>query len=191
MHGLDKHRAKQVLLEIIRQAGGEFTRKTSLFKAFYFAHLIYAERQAGYLSDWPIVKMPHGPGVEAADVLLSELTASGVMATDHETIGPYSATKYRFTGKELPGEPLPGGAVEAIKEAVEFVQNRSAVELSELTHEFSRSWNAAKEGEHLNIYIDCIPDDEYEKREYELDELQRAMMAAWDAPANESTSAKA
>ena len=38
---------------------------------------------------------------------------------------------------------------------------KGAAELSDLTHEFSRSWNSASEGQELNIYVDLIPDDEF------------------------------
>jgi hypothetical protein len=38
--GADKERAKRVIVEILRQAGGELG-KTKLFKAFWLAHLYY------------------------------------------------------------------------------------------------------------------------------------------------------
>ena len=62
----DKEVAKQVILEIIRQAGGVLNYKTSLFKAFYHAHLHFAETQSGYLSTWPIVACREAPGSTAS-----------------------------------------------------------------------------------------------------------------------------
>ena len=44
-------------------------------------------------------------------------------------------------------------------------------QLSFLTHERSRSWNEAQMGEILNIYIDTIPDDEYQRRQQQMREL--------------------
>ena len=50
--------AQQVLLELIQDAGGVWEGKKRLYKAFYFAHLYYAEERPGLLTDWPIVRMP-------------------------------------------------------------------------------------------------------------------------------------
>ncbi|MBP87557.1 MAG: hypothetical protein CMJ64_12665 [Planctomycetaceae bacterium] len=60
----EKDRAKRIIIEIIRQADGSFERKTNLYKAFYHAHLKYAADNPGYLSKWPIVRMPRGPGID-------------------------------------------------------------------------------------------------------------------------------
>lgn len=93
--------------------------------------------------------------------------------------GPWQTTRYELSRDGRSEEKLPAGAKRAIKEAVEFVCSKTATELSELTHEFSRSWMEARDGQPLNIYIDIIPDDEYETREREIDALHRELMAAW------------
>jgi hypothetical protein len=64
MNMLDVDRAKRVLVDLIRAAGGEWRRKTRLYKAYYLAHLFYAEAETGDLTNWPVVKMPYGPGIE-------------------------------------------------------------------------------------------------------------------------------
>ena len=61
--------------------------------------------------------------------------------------------------------------VEAIKEATLFCQPRTAVELSQITHERSRSWIEGKDGDLLDIYIDTIPDEEYESRKARIARL--------------------
>ena len=73
MNMLELDRAKQVLVELIRAAGGEWTGKTRLYKAYYLAHFYYAETEPGYLTNWAVVKMPYGPGIECGDELLNEL----------------------------------------------------------------------------------------------------------------------
>jgi uncharacterized phage-associated protein len=175
----DATRAKQVIAEIVRCAGGELTGKLKLFKAFYFAHLFYAENAPDYLTNWPIVKMPNGPGIDSGDVLLTELVRARVLKRDAATVGPYHATKYRTGEASVPGEGLSATAIESIRKAVELVQTMSATELSEATHEYSRSWNEAKEGQRLNIYIDHIPDEEFERRQVDLDILDRELNVAW------------
>ena len=54
----------------------------------------------------------------------------------------------------------------------------AATELSDLTHEFSRSWIEARDGQPLDIYIDMIPDDEFERHEREIDTVHRELLAA-------------
>jgi len=181
MKTLDTDRAKQVLAELIRAAGGEWTGKTRLNKAYYLAHLYYAETEPGYLTNWPVVKMPYGPGIEGGDELLNELVLSGVLARKHTLVGPYTATAYRLTGKPVPGEALSQQAIRAVEQAVSFVTNKGAAELSDLTHEFSRSWNSASEGQELNIYVDPIPDDEFAAREQRLSTLKTELLSAWNA----------
>ena len=176
---LDGTKAKQVIVEVVRCAGGKLTGKTKLYKAFYLAHLFYAENAPGYLTDWPIVRMPYGPGVDSGDELLDELRIAGIVERESSTTGPYHTTTYRLTSKKLPGERLPKKALEAVRAAVDFVETKSATELSDLTHEHSRSWNNARNGQQLNIYIDQIDDDEFDKRERELDALRRDLVAAW------------
>jgi hypothetical protein len=178
----DKNRATGIIAEIIRQAGGELTGTTRLYKAFYFAHLYYAESAPGYLSDWPIVKLPTGPGIGSGSQLLAEMKDAGILATDHVQVGPFQAVRLRLTGKEPAGDPLPADAVDAIRRAVQWVQDKAAGELSELTHEFSRSWNLAKDGEELSIYIDLIPEDEYARRDKSLEEMKVAWEAASGSP---------
>ena len=56
MNMLDTDRAKRVLVELIRAAGGEWTGKTRLYKAYYLAHLYYAETESGFLTNWPVVR---------------------------------------------------------------------------------------------------------------------------------------
>lgn len=172
--------AKQVIVEIVRCAGGRLTGRLKLYKAFYFAHLIFAERASGYLTNWPIVRMPNGPGIDSGATLIRELSLEGRLKLEATKTGPFRTTTFCVAEESLPGEGLPPLAIDAIREAVEFVQARNATELSELTHENSRSWNAAKEGDRLNIYLDNIPNDEFDDRNSELDALESALSAGWN-----------
>ena len=94
-------RAKKIIVELVRQAGGQFQNKTNLFKAFWKAHLAYAANQPGYLSTWPIVRMPNGPGIDDFDTLLSEMLADGWLTIDEVPIGNFRAMVFKL-GQNCP-----------------------------------------------------------------------------------------
>lgn len=169
----DKHRAKQILLEIIRVSGGRLRNKTNLFKAFYFSHLYFAKESPGYLSDWPIVRMPNGPGVDSAPSLLAELVSEGSIEIVSVPVGPFQAQEFRLKSDQLPNLPL--DAIDAIRRGTKLVLGKRARRLSEFTHEFSRSWNQAADGEELDIYIDLLSEDEYQRTRAETLEIVEAL----------------
>jgi len=160
----DTRHAKRIILEIIRQAGGVFDNKTNLYKAFYHAHLRFAETQPGYLSTWPIVRMPRGPGVDRFDVLLGELMAEGRVETKEIDHGKHKGFRFVLRGNQPECDDLPEGAVEAIAYGVAQVSGKRATRVSEESHEASRAWREAKDGEELNIYPDLLSDEEYQER---------------------------
>jgi hypothetical protein len=167
----DKERAKQIIVEIVRLSGGRLESMTRLFKAFYFAHLFYSQRQPGYLSDWPLIHMRRGPGIRDADILLDELRSEGRIDVQLVPEGPYQRREYRTTEKDVAPEPLSLEAIDAIRDSVFFVKNKSVTELRELTHEYSRSWRSTKDGDELDIYLDLQGDEEYCQREALFDKL--------------------
>jgi hypothetical protein len=168
----NKERAKRVILEIIRQSGGSIG-KTKLFKTFWLAHLYYSKKARGFLTDWPIVRMPRGPGIDKADRLIDELIESGNVTRSHEPKGPFMEITCRLTDAPLDSDISPA-ATEAIREAVEAVRGHTAESISELSHDDSRSWRNAPNGTELDIYSDLIPDDVYEERAAELAEMKKA-----------------
>ena len=175
----ERAKAKRVIAEIVKESGEEFVGKTRLFKAFYIAHLLYAEREPGYLTTWPIVRMPHGPGIDGGDELLRELQLAGVLQCDQVPEGPWMTNRYVLRDKTLSGSQLSAPETQAVRDAVQFVMSKTAAELSELTHEHSRSWLAARDGQPLNIYVDMIPDEEFDQREKDLELLHHEVIAAW------------
>ena len=170
--------AQQVILELIRDANGEWVGKKKLFKAFYFAHLYYAEEQSGLLTDWPIARMPEGPGIDNSSKLFGELVQLGCLAIDVVQEGPFPEYRYRLTEKAAAEPSLPEDARKSIREAVDFAAPRSAEELTQITHERSRAWREGKDGDILDIYIDIIPEDEYEQAQAKLANLDRVLQEA-------------
>jgi hypothetical protein len=169
--------AQRVVLELIDAAGGTWDGKAKLFKAFYFAHLYYARQEPGILTDWPIVRTPQGPAIHQSSPLLQGLVKNGYLTFEAIQEGPYPDSRYRRTSKAV-AEALPEQARAAIKAAADFVLPRTASELSQLTRERSRSWLEAKDGDLLDIYIDLIPDDAYERGQEQLADLDRQMTTA-------------
>jgi hypothetical protein len=170
--------AQRVVLELIRSAGGTWDGRAKLSKAFYFAHLYYAAAAPGILTDWPIVRTPQGPGIHNGSVLLQGLVKNGYLAVETTREGPYPDSRYRLTVKANAEPSLPEDARVAVQAATDFVTPRTAAELSQLTHERSRSWREAKDGDVLDVYIDLIPDEEYEANQEQFAELDQQLTAA-------------
>lgn len=162
MMASDKERAKQVIAEIIRQAGGELDNKTNLFKAFWLSH-VHAIRDAGKaLSNWPIVRMPRGPGIHRFDVLLGEMLADGLIVTETIDVGSCQAFRFKLVNSDnVINEPQ---LVEIIRHATSAVQDMTATRASEWSHEKSRSWQNSADGDELDIVLDSMTDDEVQKR---------------------------
>jgi len=177
----DKERAKQILLEIIRQSSGdEITGKVRFFKAFYFAHLFYAEDNANFLSEWPIVKMPLGPGIDRFDLLMQEMAEEGVVEVTPFRDGPFPSTKFTLTDKGRRSENPEPEVIDAIRKTVAFVSHKSSQELSDLTHEYSRSWNNASDGDVLPVYLDLLEDEAYQEVMERDSRIANQLKAAWE-----------
>jgi hypothetical protein len=160
--------ARTVLLEILRQADGEWSGRTRLHKVFYFAHLYHGKNHSGMLTDWPFVRMPQGPGIHDSHKLFGGLIDDGLLVEEPIHEGPYPEHRYRLTEKGKTASRPQEKAVRAIEEAVQFCADKTAEKLSEITHEHSRSWNAGNDGDILNIDLDLIPEGEYRQREEAL-----------------------
>ncbi len=171
MPGPDKEKAKRLIVEIIRQSKGGLG-KPRLFKVFWLSHLYYAKSARGFLTDWPIVRMPHGPGIDDGDVLLQELVLEGRIIREHEARGPYTEIHCSITDAAI-GDEMSAVAVQAIQTAISDVREQTAGSISEWSHDFSRSWNNTPNGVELDIYTDLIPDDVYHERRKKLQLLKK------------------
>jgi len=177
----DKKRAKEILVEIIRQCGGDFIEgKTKLFKAFYFAHLYYAKKNSDFLSSWPIVRMPRGPGIDRFEELIGELQSEELVAIEDCTVGPFPSTRFIVTekGKLTPSPDAP--SVKAICQTVKYVEHKTAAQLSNETHAYSRTWNDANDGEELNVYLDLLTDEEYEQSQKRAARIESQLDSTWN-----------
>jgi hypothetical protein len=160
-------RAKKIIVEIVRQAGGQLRSKTDLFRAFWKAHLHYAANNPGYLSTWPIVRTPCGPAIADFDYLLSEMLSDGWLAVEDTQDGTDRMLVLSL-GSSCPPISLPPVAIEAIRQAANAA---ASVEL----HRQSRVWLETKDGEEMDIYLDLIDDDERARLEADFAILKSAM----------------
>ncbi len=172
-------RAKKIIVELVREAGGQFFNKTNLFKAFWKAHLAYAANNPGYLSSWPIVRMPNGPGIDDFDLLLSEMLGDGWLTIDEAPVGPYRAMVFSL-GPSCPPPSLPAAAVAAIHAGLKAVDGKSATAVSDESHRQSRVWRETNNGEAMDIYLDLMDDAERDQREANLAILAQAIGASYE-----------
>ncbi|MEO9595374.1 type II toxin-antitoxin system antitoxin SocA domain-containing protein [Rhodopirellula bahusiensis] len=178
MQNATKTHAKRIITEIIRQSPGDrLEGKVRLFKAFYLAHLFYAGENADYLTEWPIVRMPNGPGIDRFDELMEELKAASLIEEESTKIGPFNAKCFRFSSQQT--ERLPAAEESAVRRAVEFIDGMTGSQLSDITHEYSKSWRDTQDGSELNIYLDLLDETEYEKVQSERRETESAFKEAW------------
>lgn len=157
----DADKAKRVILEIIAAAGGEFSGKTRLYKAFWYAHLYFWEEEARQLTSYPIVHLPFGPGIDEGEVLLADLVRGGALHIDRIFNGPFPESRYRLSGTFPVNTDDPVHRV-ALK-AVEYLMGRSATEISQCSHEESRAWQITDNGKPMDIYLDFLSDDEFQR----------------------------
>ncbi len=162
-----------VLKTIIEASGGEFQGKVRLYKAFYFAHLFYWRDFQDILTDYPIVKMPHGPGIDNGDELIDKMIGQGDVSVSFQLNGPYKEATYKLTSRfEIDPNEV---RYQAIEKAVKFIEGKSARELSEITHENSKSWLMVNDGEEMNIYLDVLDDEEFSLIQNNLAEAKKRM----------------
>jgi hypothetical protein len=175
----EQDRAALVVYEIVRQNGGTFQNKTNLFKAFWKAHLNYTRKHGGYLTGWPIVRMPNGPGIGDFDIVLGKLLSEGLIRCEEATVGQFAAFVFEISKDSSPPFSLTANEIEAIREAVQETANKSATSVSKESHDASRTWRDAKDGDELNIYLDLVPDEQYADRKRQMDATVKELASVW------------
>ena len=95
------------------------------------------------------------------DDLIHDLHEFGALEVEAIRTGPYPSTAYQYTGADPPDPDLTNAALVAVREAVEFIGPLTGAQLSDITHEHSRTWRDAQDGDELSIYLDLLNDEEY------------------------------
>lgn len=167
-----REQAKLVIRDLLAAAGGSLRGKVRLNKAFYFAHLYYWRDSQGILTDYPIVRLPFGPAIDDATQLLAELVGEGTIDITTSPNGPYEEYVYTLRSPhELdPRSPR----TSALRAAIELVEGRTGADLSELTHEHSRTWQGTADGKEMSIYADLLTDEQLESARTAIQQLRAA-----------------
>jgi len=157
----DAQTAKRILCAIIQEEGGKLDGKVRLYKAFYWAHLSYFQKFSGVLSEYPMARMPQGPGIDHGEDLIFELQAEGLISVEETPIaGRNPEMSFRLTaGFKVNATDE---EMEAIRDGVAKIRGKTGTQVSAETHECSRVWNRKRDGQILNIYEDLLTEDEYE-----------------------------
>jgi len=166
-----REEAKRIILAIIALAGGRFDSKTALFKAFYAAHLYYWNDSPGVLTTHPIARMTLGPGIDDHEAILKELEQEGLISVEITPVGPRRQNTYVTTvDAEINGDEK-----QAILKALNWVKGKSASEISEWSHQYSRTWQNGENGDLLAIYLDILSDKEHEEIQQHLSSAKKIL----------------
>jgi hypothetical protein len=140
---------------------------------FWFTHLYDAKSHPGYLTNWPLIRVRWGVEIKDASALLAELVAEEVVEVNQVERGPFPVTVYHATDKDG-ASGLPEEAAGAIRQAFNsdlptwpFSWGWPGVS--------SRAWRSTAEGEEMDIYLDLIPEDQYEEQRRQLEGLRESL----------------
>jgi len=162
----DERKARAILLALVEclNRAGKKPGRTTLYKGFYLAHLLHAQHHSAVLSDWPIVKLDHGPGVDDGKRILETLAHEGVLT--ERRVPKKLRTGYEY--ELVRGAPadaylgaLTADEVRTIHDACDSVKDKDEDELDTWAHQVSPAWNAARGiGDELPIYADLLDDED-------------------------------
>jgi hypothetical protein len=175
-NGPNKAAAKRLILKILAISGGQLEAVSRLNKAFYAAHIIYWRDRQGVLTDYPVVKLPNGPGIDRFEELLEELESDGLIERVEGTKGPYKQTSVILKAAVHvdPSEP----DFEAIRRAVRWVKGHTTRELSDWTHDQPSYIGQPEMGHEQAIYLDALKEEEYERIRTRCAAVDQAFRAA-------------
>jgi hypothetical protein len=101
--------------------------------------------------------MPRGPAIDEGDILIESLVKEGRITVLKKMDGPYPEYMFTIVGE---ADAIDDGEMQSVREAVAWIGNRTAKELSDITHR--ASWDETDNGEEMNIYADLIDPEEYD-----------------------------
>jgi hypothetical protein len=168
----DVDKAKNIVCAIVGASGGQFYGQTRLNKAFWRAHVVHYHKQNGLLSAYPIARLPEGPAIDDFEDLLVVLDREGRIRLGQRDNFDYIETIITLKS-ETPN--LEEDEMASIKEAVAWVEGKTAKQVSHESHELSLSWQKSANGDLLEIAFDALDVSEVETRKAEESEITQTV----------------
>ena len=176
----DVARAKALALAITL-CKPEGWQRTVFYKVFWRAHLRHMLQHGRALTDWPIVRMPNGPGIEKGPELLAQLAEEGAIVQEIVPAGDHEAIVARVRDHARAQAARDGFTIEeraSIKWAGDLLRNVSSTTASDQRHLAYRVWRDHADGDTLPIYADLIVDDERLQRMRDARNAMRDLLAS-------------
>ncbi len=181
----DKRKAEAVILDIILCQDGFWPRKTTLWKAFWLAHLLTMKEGGFSLSEHPIIRLPQGPGPEDGNELLARLEDACLLKSRSDGDAfEYNPISFRVPESRLPDARrfvelwLNREERKAIQKASVTFFGMTSRDASEWSHSYSAAWErAGTNGREMNIYLDLLgPEEEtVDQKMKRIDEAKELM----------------
>ena|SRR5665213_693521 len=149
----DLDKAKNIVCALIHVEGGKFQGKTRLNKAFWRAHVYHYRHNTGLLSTYPIARLPEGPAIDDLDRLLLALEQEGRIKITEQAKGRYLETVLSLTSN--PPRLREDEAI-AIADAIQWVKGKSAAQVAQESHRFSRGWKTQCNGCIIDVQMDAL-----------------------------------
>lgn len=157
-------RAQAVLLAAVVAAGGRWTRKTTLWKAFWWAHLECIRERGSELTDHQVVRLPHGPAPADGDQLVDELARAKLLNATIDGKETHSCEIFTVPNMERARKwvsaRLSPEELSAIETAANKFKDMTSKAASDFSHKFSAEWRKRANGQPMNIYCDLVPEEQ-------------------------------
>lgn len=146
-----KDKFKQVLLYILKKVGGKPNiGMTALYKLLYFIDFDYYEKYEDQLMGLIYLKNHHGPTPLLFENLIKEMVKNGEIEIIKSKFYEFPQIKYLINPSIEPDlSILNGQEQEHIDSELERLSNKTALELTELSHK-DVPWISAKNGKPLD-----------------------------------------
>ena len=181
-----RERAQAVVLAAVLAAGGRWCRKTTLWKAFWWAHLESMRERGAELTDYPIVRLPQGPAPNDGDVLVNGLVNAGHLHRDTDENPSHPAEIFHVSNADVAQQwvrqVLTQDEISVVERAARKFKDMTARAASEFSHTFSREWRELSNGKWMSIYRDLLSKEKIDRAQSESADAQRALAEAFKVP---------
>jgi len=157
---------KQVLLYVLQKVGAKpNVGMTVLYKLLYFIDFDYYEKYEKQLMGLSYIKNTHGPTPREFKKVVDDMKGTGEIVEVKSKYFAHDQKKF-LPHKEADLSLLSGQELEMIDDVLSRYADKSAVQLSEMTHR-DMPWKATEEGKDIDYELAFYRPDEFSVREYD------------------------